>query len=150
MTGFFMTANYLWVVNAFNQHPVLKYLFWTFCFTGILLFWAIPFLKPKKIGMLEICAEGIDFNCKENKVRITLSQIKQLDLQYGGFKRWWNRAAHGNRNYLILETTGDDYFEFEILVKSREHKNILDGMVAAQKDNQSLTSSEWKEEVYVG
>lgn len=149
-TGFLMAANYLWIMNVFNQHPVLKYIVGAFCFTGAVSFLAVPFLKPKKIGRLEIGPNGMEFNSKENQVKITLPQIKELDFKCRGFKRWRNHAAHGNRNYLILKTIEDNYFEFEILVKSTEHKDTLTGMLAAQKDNRSLNSFISEEEVYAG
>ena len=132
--GALLTGGYLSLINTQEYDPYLKYIIGTTFFSGVALALGFYLFRPKKIGSLESDSDGIKFGYQGTEVTIDYSQIRVLKLKYPGKAKWWNPLIYRNRNYIILETFGDDRFEFRIVLRNKSHKKDFNRALAAHRE----------------
>lgn len=132
--GAILTGGYLSLITTQEYDPYLKYIIGTTFFSGMALALGFFLFRPKRIGSLESDSDGIKFGHRGTQVTIDYSQIRVLKLKHTGNVNWWNPLIYRNRNYLILETFGDDHFEFRIVLKNKSHKNDFNKALAAHRE----------------
>ena len=127
---YFISTLYFFLYEKEYQNIYFKYLALVIFISGIYFLINKSFIKPKKIGIVIISTEKIEFELNGLCKSIVLNELKNIYLKYMNYGSWTTHSIFGNKNYLkITEKSGKQY-DFEILIRNRnaknELKNILD------------------------
>lgn len=122
---YLISAFYIFLYDKDNQNVYMKYLSLIIYISGIYFLFEHPFVKPKKIGILKISTNKIEFTEGSGNRIITLNELENIYLKYMDYGSWRTHSIYGNKNYLkITEKSGKKY-DFEILIRDKKSKNDL-------------------------
>lgn len=116
---------YLFLYDRENQNIYFKYLALTIYISGIYFLFGQSFIKPKKIGILKITTEKLEFEKNGLKRSIVLTELENIYLRYMDYGSWTTHSIFGNKNYLKITEKSGEEFDFEILIRNRSAKDDL-------------------------
>ena len=122
---YLISTFYIFLYDKENLNVYFKYLALAIYTSGIYFLFGQSFIKPKKIGNIEISTEKIEFEINGVNKSIPLNELENIYLKYMDYGSWTTHSVFGNKNYLkITEKSGEQY-DFEILIRNRNAKNEL-------------------------
>ena len=122
---YMISTFYVFLFDKENQNIYLKYLALAIYLSGIYFLFGQSFIKPKKIGIIKISSEKIEFEKNRLKKSILLCELENIYLKYADYGSWKTHSIFGNKNYVIITEKSGEKYDFEILIKNRTDKNDL-------------------------
>ena len=116
---------YVFLYDKESQNMYLKYLALAIYLSGINFLFGKSFIKPKKIGTLNLSTEKIEFEENGKNKSISLNELENVYLNYMDYGSWKTHSIYGNKNYIIITDKAGNRYNFEILIRNKDSKDEL-------------------------
>ncbi|CDF80942.1 conserved hypothetical protein [Formosa agariphila KMM 3901] len=116
---------YVFLYDKDSQNIYLKYLALAVYLSGIYFLFGKSFIKPKKIGVLKLSTEKIEFEENGETKNIPLNELENVYLNYMDYGSWTTHSIYGNKNHIIITDKSGNRYNFEILIRNKDSKDEL-------------------------
>lgn len=130
---YFPAFYYLFLNNSEHKNGLLILICVVIYLVATTFLVAFSFVKPKKLGNLELSRTQVAFNIQGVLNTLGVSELENLSLNYLDYGSWSSHSLYGNKNKLTITTTAGATYNFEILIKNKEAKDQLKQLLNSEE-----------------